>query len=385
MRRILTILLAVIFVLSSVALAQDRRMMMRQVQTPPEQPEQLTAEQKEEIQKLQQEWNKKKIQIEADRKIAQIEFQELMKDGSATESQIRSQLEKNAALDVGLKLGGIMLQKSLQELMTPEQWKQFQQQQKMRDVRKPKETLLNRMRQFDRRSGIRGVFHSRGRTFGRIGIIGSFRRTIGRSSPVGIRGTVRERINRTNPRRSDSQEFLQRRSGDVDRTGFLDNFRGTVGRGFVEDNHRNMRSPEMPMMQGRMGRMEERSGMQMSMRGGGGSFDIRSFIENFRGMLERSFRDGSRDVRGSEMPMMQGRMGRMGGRSGMQMLIRRGGGGNPGEQVKPPQPPPAPVIPVESEEIYLLDEITLGNTSFEAPPPPPPAKHEEIPDPIKSH
>lgn len=266
MKRILIILLAVIFVLSSVALAQDRRMMMRQVQDPPEQPEQLTAEQKEEIQKLQQEWNKKKIQIEADRKIAQIEFQELMKDGSATESQLRSQLEKNAALDVGLKLGGIMLQKSLQELMTPEQWKQFQQQQKVRDVRKPRETLLNRMRQPDRRSGIgiRGFFHSRGRTSGRIGIIGSFRRTIGRSSPVGIRGTVRERIDRTNPRRSDSREFLQRRSGDVDRTGFLDNFRGIDRRGF-DRNPRDARRQETTIMQGRMA---GRSGIQRLMRRG---------------------------------------------------------------------------------------------------------------------
>lgn len=266
MRRILTILLAVIFVLSSVALAQDRRMMMRQEQDPPEQPEQLTAEQKEEIQKLQQEWNKKKIQIEADRKIAQIELQELMKDESATERQLRLKLEEIAALDVGLKLGGIMLQKSLQELMTPEQLKQFQQRQKMRDVRRPRETLSNRMRQFSRRSGIRGFFHYRGRTFGRIGIIGSFRRTIGRGSTGDFRGVNRERINRTDPR-SDAREFLQRRSGDFDRTGFLDNFRGMVGRGFDRDP-RDARRREMPMMQGRMGRMGERSGMQMLMRRG---------------------------------------------------------------------------------------------------------------------
>ena len=313
MKRTITIFLASIFLLSSAALAHQRqRILLRQVQNPPEQQEQLTAEQKEEIQKLRQEWNKSKIQIDADLKVARIELQEFLKDESATERQIRLQLEKIAALDVRFKLGDIMLQKSLNELITPEQQKQLQQQ-KTRDARRPRETLLDRVRLLNRGTGLQGLFRYRGRTSGRIRIFDNTRRIRDRASVDDFRGRNREQTMPSDQRR-DTRESLQNRVGN---------------------------------------------------------FNIRNSIENFRGIDRRGF---NIDIPDALMPGIQMRQSRINVRGGMLAPMRRGGiGREPAGDIRLPQPPPVPFIPAESEEIYLMEDVLIYEF-FEAPPPPAPVK-----------
>lgn len=313
MKRTITIFLASIFLLSSAALAHQRqRFIPREVQNPPEQQEQLTAEQKEEIQKLRQEWNKSKIKIDADLKVARIELQEFLKDESVTERQIRLQLEKIAALDVRLKLGDIMLQKSLNELITPEQRKQLQEQ-KTQDARRPFRLIFDRVRSFNRGTGLQRLFRYHGRTSGRMRIFDNTRRIRDRASINDFRGQNRERMMPSDQRR-DTRESLQNRRSN---------------------------------------------------------FNIRNSIEDFRGLGRRGFNTNIPDAL---MPGIQMRQSRTGGRGGILAPMRRSGiGREPAEDIRLPQPPPMPFIPAESEEIYLMEDVLIYE-SFEVPPPPAPVK-----------
>lgn len=81
----------------------------------------FTPEQQKKITELREEWNKQRIRIEADKKIAQIELNQLLRDSTSTEAKIKAQLDKIAQSDVSLRLGGIKLDRSIEKLLTPEQ------------------------------------------------------------------------------------------------------------------------------------------------------------------------------------------------------------------------------------------------------------------------
>jgi Spy/CpxP family protein refolding chaperone len=85
--------------------------------------EPLTPEQRKQIQELREEWQKQRVKIEADNKVAHIELNQILRDSTATESAIKSQLEKIAQNDVALKLGEIKLNRAINDLLTPEQRK----------------------------------------------------------------------------------------------------------------------------------------------------------------------------------------------------------------------------------------------------------------------
>ena len=128
MKRTIMMFLAGTFVLGSAAFAQDRPHMRREMFFAHRDTlKMLTAELREEIRDLRQEWNKERVQIEADREIAGIELQQLLQGESFSESKVRSQLEKIASYGVELKLGKLKLRNTIKGMMTPEQWKRFQQ------------------------------------------------------------------------------------------------------------------------------------------------------------------------------------------------------------------------------------------------------------------
>ena len=85
--------------------------------------EPLTPEQRKQIQELREEWQKQRVKIEADNKVAHIELDQILRDSAATESAIKSQLEKIAQNEVALKLGEIKLNRAINDLLTPEQRK----------------------------------------------------------------------------------------------------------------------------------------------------------------------------------------------------------------------------------------------------------------------
>ncbi|MFC1555024.1 hypothetical protein ACFL7D_10340, partial [candidate division KSB1 bacterium] len=89
-------------------------------------------EQKDQIQKLRNDWNKKMIQIDADKKVAQIELQELIK-AEASVRNIESKMNEISKFDNQVKVGGIQVQREIKALMTEEQWKRFNRQTVLRN------------------------------------------------------------------------------------------------------------------------------------------------------------------------------------------------------------------------------------------------------------
>ncbi len=83
--------------------------------------ESLTDEQIEQIKDIRQDWQKKAIQIRADVRVAQIELRDLIDDESASESRIRSQLEKISSSQIDIKMGGIALRNGIKSVLTQEQ------------------------------------------------------------------------------------------------------------------------------------------------------------------------------------------------------------------------------------------------------------------------
>lgn len=126
MKRTLIMALAGLFVLSSMTYAQNRPRRRMNALRQQLQVEAMTVELREDIQNLRQEWNKEKAVNDGELKAARIELQQLLQDESTTESNIKSQLDKIAALGVDIRMGGIMLNKAVKELMTPEQWQSYQ-------------------------------------------------------------------------------------------------------------------------------------------------------------------------------------------------------------------------------------------------------------------
>jgi len=135
MKRTGLCMLAVAFLMSSTGYAQEP--------PPPAQKQQeqaakqlvLTSEQKEKIQNLRLEWQKTQVMIQADRKVASLELQSLLKDKNAAESKIQAQMEKVSQQDIKLKMGAIKLQNSIKSVLTPEQQKLFKNRQAAQNLR----------------------------------------------------------------------------------------------------------------------------------------------------------------------------------------------------------------------------------------------------------
>ncbi len=122
MKRFVIATLAGIMLITTSAFAQNNR---SNVQSAREKMrmfrESLTEEQIEQIKNIRQDWQKKAIQIRADVHVAQIELRDLIDDDSASESRIRSQLEKISSSQIDIKMGGIALKNNLKKVLTQEQ------------------------------------------------------------------------------------------------------------------------------------------------------------------------------------------------------------------------------------------------------------------------
>ena len=83
--------------------------------------ESLTGEQTGRIRNIKQELEKKTVRLRADMQVANIELRQLLEDESASESQIRDQLETIASIEVDLKMGRIVVRNNVKSILTQEQ------------------------------------------------------------------------------------------------------------------------------------------------------------------------------------------------------------------------------------------------------------------------
>jgi hypothetical protein len=120
MKKIMIASLALVFILSS-AISMQNVFAQENEETQSQEKLTLSKDQRDKIQKFRIEWEKQKINIQADHKIARIELQELLKDENAAESKLKIQMEKVAGFDIQMKLGQRKLQKNINGVYTPEQ------------------------------------------------------------------------------------------------------------------------------------------------------------------------------------------------------------------------------------------------------------------------
>lgn len=138
MRRSIVMILGAVLLLSSVASAQrGPRRFARQGARAQTQTEQITVEQRDEIRNLRQEWNKEKAVKQGELKAERIGLQQLLENGEASESDIRSQLEGIAGFDVDIKVGDIALNNSIKGLLSDEQWTRFQRENRRETQNRP--------------------------------------------------------------------------------------------------------------------------------------------------------------------------------------------------------------------------------------------------------
>ncbi|MFC1564423.1 Spy/CpxP family protein refolding chaperone [candidate division KSB1 bacterium] len=114
----------------------------------------LTTEQQERIKELRIESQKKRIGIQADLKIAQIELNELRSDVNVSESSVKSQLEKTKSYEVDLQMENFRLNKEVNAIYTPEQ-------------KEAREKLKAQVQKLRRRGAAVGRTVNRGRGVGR--------------------------------------------------------------------------------------------------------------------------------------------------------------------------------------------------------------------------
>jgi len=121
MRRLTALLLLLVMFIAITASAQDVQ------QTPPQRRAipalNLTEAQKEKIADLRYEWQKERTMIQADRRLAQLELNKLMKDPNASESQLEGLMDKVSDHANKLRLGQRSLNMSIRNELTPEQQK----------------------------------------------------------------------------------------------------------------------------------------------------------------------------------------------------------------------------------------------------------------------
>ncbi len=122
MKRFVIATLAGIMLITTSAFAQNNRSNVQSARGKMRMfRESLTEEQIEQIKNIRQDWQKKAIQIRADVHVAQIELRGLIDDDSASESRIRSQLEKISSSQIDIKMGEIALKNNLKKVLTQEQ------------------------------------------------------------------------------------------------------------------------------------------------------------------------------------------------------------------------------------------------------------------------
>ncbi len=81
----------------------------------------LTQEQKDRISSIRSEWQKEKIMIQADMKLANLELRELMRNRETSENDLKSKMEKVSDHRITLRLGQRKVRNAVRDVLTPEQ------------------------------------------------------------------------------------------------------------------------------------------------------------------------------------------------------------------------------------------------------------------------
>ncbi|MFC1731609.1 Spy/CpxP family protein refolding chaperone [candidate division KSB1 bacterium] len=117
MKHISIVISILILFIGTACIAQDAAEKTDQEQTALR----LTQEQREKIQQLRLDFQKEQVQLQADKRIAELDLQKIMQDANTSESALRDQMEKVAGFDISLKLSERNLRTAVNEVLTPEQ------------------------------------------------------------------------------------------------------------------------------------------------------------------------------------------------------------------------------------------------------------------------